>query len=95
MANAAYKYIELNDNSISEPERAILAAQAIAKVYEESKDLLSKNAKILYAINIPIIEDKAEKANEHSNNEFKPFTRILTKHNGTKNRRPGKGHRNH
>ncbi|MCI8331185.1 MAG: hypothetical protein HFE04_03710 [Bacilli bacterium] len=101
MANAAYRYIELNNDRISELERADLAVQAMTEIYEQNKELLSKNAKKLYAINRTIIEEgpieeQIELMEELKEcNESESFTRVLSKHNGTKNRRPGKGHRNH
>lgn len=89
MANAAYQYIELNNDEISELKRADLAVQAMVEIYEHSKELLSENAKQLYAIRPTFLEEKTVEE------QLESFTRVLSKHNGTKNRRPGKGHRNH
>lgn len=91
MANAALTYIETKKD-LSAPERAKLAEDAIYNIYEEYKENLSANARRQYALYQEQIEE-FENANveEHINTEV--ITKNLVKRNGTKNRRPGKGHR--
>jgi len=85
MAHAAFIWLE-GDVPLTKETRAVKAAEAIANVYFKNKELLSENAKIQYAIDI-------ESLNIIIYNNLPK--RVLQKHNGIKNRRPGKGHRNH
>ncbi|MBE6154200.1 MAG: hypothetical protein E7163_01315 [Firmicutes bacterium] len=85
MAHAAFTWLE-GDLPLTNETRALKAAEAIANVYFKNRELLSENAKIQYAIDV-------ENLNITINNNSPK--RILQKHNGIKNRRPGKGHRNH
>lgn len=86
MANAALSYLEGN-STFTPKEKAAKATQAIAEIYESNKEMLSDTAKILYAINIDALE-KDELIE-------KSTSKVLSRKNGIKNRRPGKGHRNH
>lgn len=86
MANAALSYLEGN-STFTPKEKAAKATQAIAEIYESNKEILSGTAKILYAINIDTLE-KDELIE-------KSTSKVLSRKNGIKNRRPGKGHRNH
>ncbi len=86
MANAALSYLEGN-STFTPKEKAAKATQAIAEIYESNKEILSGTAKILYAINIDALE-KDELIE-------KSTSKVLSRKNGIKNRRPGKGHRNH
>ena len=91
MANAALTYIEAN-NGLSAPERVKRAEDAICIIYEEYKEDLSDNARRQYAIYQEQI-DEFENANVEENINTEVITKNLVKRNGTKNRRPGKGHR--
>lgn len=82
MANHALTWLEGN-YALTQMERAEGATSAIAGLYELEKDGLTEQAKKLYAIDVEL--EKTET----------PKTKVLTKKNGTKNRRPGKGHRRH
>lgn len=86
MANAALTWLE-GEFPLTQEERASKASQSIAKIYESEKEGLSEIAQDLYSINIEDLE-KAE-TQEVENRK------VLSKHNGIKNRRPGKGHRRH
>lgn len=88
MANAAHQCIEINNSKISAEERANLAVRAMQEIYNQNIDKLSDNAKKLYALTQDSLEDSVE--NNKINNNIKTLKR-----NGTKNNRPGKGHRNH
>lgn len=86
MANAALTWIENKNYPYN--VRAEQATIRIAEIYEEYKDVLSEVAQELYSIDY-------ELENIDEIDESHVVTRVLTKHNGTKNNRPGKGHRKH
>lgn len=88
MAHAGLTWLEgAFPNPITKEERASYAMQAMEEVYEQEKEHLSEIARQLYAI-------KVEHPEKNETQEA-PITKVLSKKNGTKNRRPGKGHRNH
>lgn len=97
LGKMAIKCLEILEESLKLREgkeksilRATKAAYAMAKIYEESKGDLTEAAKELYVINLPTL------ANGNEKNRVM-LIRSLPKSNknGTKNRRPGGGHRNH
>lgn len=82
MANAALTCLE-GEFPLTQEERASKAAQAIAIIYESEKEYLNEIAQDLYSINVEGLE------------KDETIKKVLSKHNGIKNRRPGKGHRRH
>lgn len=86
MANAALTWLE-GEFPLTQEERASKAAQAIAIIYESEKEGLNEIAQELYSINVEGLEkDETQEI---------VIKKVLSKHNGIKNRRPGKGHRKH
>lgn len=72
---------------LTQEERASKAAQAIAIIYESEKEDLNETSQELYSINVEGLEkDETQEI---------VIKKVLSKHNGIKNRRPGKGHRIH
>lgn len=85
LANACLTYLETSYPFTNE-QRALFATQAIAEIYEKEKENMTEVARKLYAIDF---EPEKEKQTDFV------FVKTMSKHNGIKNRRPGKGHRNH
>lgn len=86
MANAALTWLE-GEFPLTQEERASKASQSIAEIYESEKEGLSEIAQDLYSINVEGLEkDETQEI---------IMKKVLSNHNGIKNRRPGKGHRRH
>lgn len=86
MANAAFTWLERKD--IPNLDRAYNAAMAIAQIYVQEVESLSEVAKQRYWIEYV---DTLEELSQEQQSKVK----VMSRHNGIKNRRPGKGHRNH